>query len=101
MDLQVLNLKTYLVGMTVVLQLHKIMWKMNYIYIYLLQKDTQRVAISFEYLFIFFFAKLADIQMKLQLLECLSATNICEQNMFPTCNFKFMQYNSHSDKVSI
>ena len=48
-----------------------------------------------------FFAvlKLEDIQKILQHSECLSATNICEQNMFPTCDFMFMQHNSHSDKV--
>ena len=37
----------------------------------------------------------------LQLSECLSATNICEQNMFPMCYLMFMQHTSHSDEVSI
>ena len=49
----------------------------------------------------FFCEKLEDIQMILQLSECLSAANICEQNMFPMCDFMFMQHNSHSDKVSL
>ena len=45
-----------------------------------------------------FCEKLEDIQMILQLSECLSATNICEQNTTPMCDFMFMQHNSHSDK---
>ena len=45
--------------------------------------------------------KQKDIQMILQLSKCLSATNICEENMFPTCDFMFIQHNSHSDKVSL
>ena len=47
-----------------------------------------------------FLKKKLDIQMILQLSECLSATNICEQK-FPMCDFMFMQHNSHSDKVSL
>ena len=39
--------------------------------------------------------------MILQLSEGLSATNICEQNMFLMCDFMIMQHNSHSDKVSL
>ena len=46
--------------------------------------DTLTVAISFVCLF-FINEKLEDIQMILQLSECLSATNICEQNTFPAC----------------
>ena len=46
----------------------------------------QTVAISFACLF-FFYEKLEDIQMILQLSECLSATNICGQNMFPRMLF--------------
>ena len=46
-----------------------------------------------------FLRKMEDIQMILQLSECLSATNICEQDTFLTCDFIFMQYNSHSDNV--
>ena len=56
------------------------------------------VAISVESLYC---EKLEDIQMILQLSECLSATNICEQNMFSTCDFILMQHNSHSDKVTL
>ena len=40
-----------------------------------------------------------DIQMILQLSECLSATSIYEHNTFPAYNFMFMQLNSHSDMV--
>ena len=47
------------------------------------------------------YEKLEDIQMILQLSECLSATNICEQNTFPACDVMFMQLISHSDKVSL
>ena len=39
-----------------------------------------------------FLWKTEDIQMTLQLSECLSATNIWEQNLFPTCDFMFMQH---------
>ena len=31
--------------------------------------------------------KVEDTQMILQLFKCIFATNICEQNMFPTCDF--------------
>ena len=51
------------------------------VYIYLLLEDIWTVAISFECLG--FCETLEDIQMILQLSECLSATNICEQNMLP------------------
>ena len=37
--------------------------------------------------------------MILQLFGWLSATNICGQNTFLTCDFIFMQHNSHSDRV--
>ena len=67
------------------------------VYLYLLQEDTRTVAISIECLISC--EKLGDIQMILQLSECLSATNICEQNMFSRWDFIFMQYNSHSDKA--
>ena len=43
--------------------------------------------------------KTEDIQMILQLSQCLSSTNICGQNMLLMCNFIFMQHNRHSDKV--
>ena len=69
------------------------------VYIYLLQKDTQTFAKSFAYLF--FCKNLEDIQMILQLSECLFATNICEQNVIPTCDFMFIQHNSLSDQVSL
>ena len=42
----------------------------------------------------------AGIQMILQLSKCLSATNICEQNTIPMCDFMFMQHKTYSDKVS-
>ena len=45
--------------------------------------------------------KRGDIQMTLQLSECLSVTNICEQNTFARCDFIGMQHNSHSGKVSL
>ena len=48
MDLQALNLKTYLVVMIVVLHKHKIARGKRGVYIYLLQKDTRTVAISFK-----------------------------------------------------
>ena len=47
----------------------------------------------------FFLRKIEDTQMILQQSECLSATNICGQNTLLTCNFIFMQHNSHSDMV--
>ena len=50
---------------------------MNCVYLYLLQKDTRTAAISVECQISC--EKLGDIQMKLQLSECLSATNICEK----------------------
>ena len=53
------------------------------VYIYLLQKDNRKVAISFECLI--FCEKTGRHKMILQLSECLSATNICEENMFPMC----------------
>ena len=67
------------------------------VHLHLLQKDTRTVAISVECLISC--EKLGDIQMILQLSESLSATNMCEQSMFSRCDFIFMQYNSHSDKV--
>ena len=45
--------------------------------------------------------KLEDIQMISQLSECLSATKIREQNMFPACDFMFMQLNINSHRVSL
>ena len=36
---------------------------------------------------VFFCEKIKDIQMILQLSKCLSATNICGQNMFLMCDF--------------
>ena len=74
-------------------------WKTCYVYLYLLQKDTQTVAISVECLISC--EKLEDIQTILQLSECLSATNICEQNTFSMGGFISLQHNSHSDKVSL
>ena len=65
----------------------------------LLQKDTGTDAISFDCLI--FCEKLEDIQMILQLSECLSAINICEQITIPTCDFMFMQHNNDFDKVSL
>ena len=60
------------------------------VYIYLLQKDSSTVAVSFECLI--FCETLEDI-MILHLSECLSgkvsATNIYEQNMFPMCDFVY------------
>ena len=68
---------------------------MCYVYIYLLQKDTRTVALSLECLF---FSRIMENIQILQLSECLSATNIYGQNTFLTCDFIFMQHNSHSDK---
>ena len=59
--------------------------------------ESRTVAISVDCLISC--KKLEDIQMILQLSELLSATNICEQNTFSTCDFIFMQHNCHSDKV--
>ena len=75
------------------------MWKTCCVYIYLLKKYTQTVAISFECLI--FCEKLDNIQMILQLSECLSAINICEQNTIAMCDFMFMQHKSHSDMVRV
>ena len=40
-----------------------------------------------------------DIQIILHLSKCLSATNICGQNMLLTCDFIFIQHNSYSDRI--
>ena len=68
------------------------------VYIKFMQKDTRAFAKSLSN---FLQKQLEDIQMILQLAECLFAINTCEQNMIPTCHFMFMQHNSHSDKVSL
>ena len=58
-----------------------------FVLIYLLQKSTRTVKVSF-YVFQFF-AKKLDIQMILQLWGCLSATNTCKHHMFSTCDFVY------------
>ena len=61
------------------------------VYTYLLQKDTQTVAISFGCMSNSL-RKTENIQMILQLSECLSAAEVCEQNTLPMCDFMFMQH---------
>ena len=75
MDLH-LNLKTSRNAMTVVLQKFKISLgdRFFFFYMYLLQKGTRRVAISFERLPVF--RKKIDVQIILQFSGCLFATNI-------------------------
>ena len=58
------------------------------------------MAISFDSLPVFRKKKI-DIQMILQMFECLSATDMCKHSTFSTCDFMFMQHNSHFDKVSL
>ena len=61
--------------------------------------DTWTVAISVECLISC--EKWEDIQMILQLSECLSVTNICDHNTFARCDFVYMQHSSHSGTVSL
>ena len=82
-----LNLKTYLVGMTVVLHLRKIAHGKCVVFTYICCWKTYRqLQYNLNILLLYFCEKLEDIQMILQLSECLSATNICEQNKFPMCD---------------
>ena len=73
-----------LARMTVVLHTNKIAPGKR-VHIYLLQKGTRTVAISFECLPVF--RKKLDIQLILQLSRCLSVTNISKHNMFSMCDF--------------
>ena len=47
------------------------------------------------------FRKTIDIQMILQLCQCLSATNIRKHHTFSTCGFMIKQHNNHKDKVYV
>ena len=87
--------------MIVVLHKHKIAHgkRVGFTYMYICCRKTHGQLQYHQN--VYFCKKLEDIQMLLQLSECLSATNLCEQITFPTRNFMFMQPNRNSDKISL
>ena len=72
--------------MTIVLHKDKIAHGKRVFHMYLLLKDTQIVAVSFECVPVF--RKQLDIQMILQLSGCLPAKNICKHNTFSMCDLR-------------
>ena len=87
--------------MTVVLHKHKIANEKCAVCIHIFVAERHRGIYSIIFACLFFFEKLEDIQMILQLSRCLFATNIYEQNMIPMYDFMFMQHTSYSDKISL
>ena len=73
------------------------MWQTCSVYIFVAERHPDVAGQLQQQQNVLLFAK--NIKLTLQLSECLSATNICEQNTYPTCDCLFMPRNSHSDKV--